>query len=341
MKYSIGYWLPDELDSAVEVCRDYSEHISNVYFSFANEKSGRLPLCGATDAKSIERVQLEELRKIKDMGKSLTLLFNASCYGEGAVSLNTLTHVLNVCKRLKDTVDIDRVTTTSPFIAEVIKGHFGSDISVTASVNMRIASIKALEQLQHYFDGYYLAKECNRNLTLLDELLEWCRQNGKAAYLLANSGCMPHCAFQTFHDNLVAHQDVNYENDTSWMGLPSPCHRFISSMKAADGLAYFLSGNWIRPEDIRYFENRFEEIKLATRMHDSPRRIISAYVRGRYKGNLLDLTEPSFSRDFPYTVIDNTLIPDSFFDTVSTCDKKCTTCGYCKKCACNSTLKIY
>lgn len=341
MKYSIGYWLPNEFDSTVDVCRDYMQHISNVYFSFANEKSGRLPLCGANDLKSIEGVQLDELRKIKDMGKSLTLLLNASCYGEGAVSISLMEHILNICKRLKQTVDIDRVTTTSPFIAEVVKGHFGNDINVIASVNMRIGSIKAMEQLQHYFDGYYLAKECNRNSLLLNELLDWCEQNEKQAFLLANSGCIPHCAFQAFHDNLVSHQDVSYRDDTSWLGLPSPCHRFISSMKPADGLAYFLAGSWIRPEDIRHLEGRFNEIKLATRMHASPRRIISAYVRGRYKGNLLDLTEPSFSRDFPYTVLDNTLIPDDFFDTVSSCDKKCSSCSYCKKCAAISTLKIY
>ncbi len=341
MKYSIGYRLPDGVDSTAALCRDYHEHISNVYFSFASEQSGRLPLCSSLDAEEVGGRQIEELKEIKAMGKTLTLLFNAACYGEGAVSGALAEHVLSLTARLKDEVDLDGITTTSPFIAETVKRHFGKAVSVMASVNMRVGTVKAMEQLAHAFDGFYAAKECNRDLKRLGELRAWCEKNGKRLSLLVNSGCLPYCAYQSFHDNLVAHEGLSGVRDIVWDGLPSPCHRFISSKSEEDALAYFLGGTWVRPEDIGAYEPFFGEVKLATRMHARARSVIAAYARGSFCGNLLDLTEPSFSRDLRGTVLDGTLLPADFFEHVSTCDGRCERCGYCKRTASEAMLKIY
>ncbi len=341
MKLSIGYRLPDERDSTVAICRDYCEHISNVYFSFADEPSGRLPLCDLQNGESIGAKQIEELKEIKRLGKTLTLLFNASCYGEGAASAELMEHVLSICKKLKSEIDFDTVTTTSPFIADVVKHHFGNSISVMASVNMRIGTARAMEQLAEFFDGFYASKECNRNFDKLRALHAWCQKRGKRLSILANSGCLPYCAYQGFHDNMVAHERLSSRSTLAWDGLPSPCHRFIASKQLDDAIAYFLSGTWIRPEDIDEYEALFEEIKLATRMHTRARSVISAYARGRYPGNLLDLTEPSFSRDLRGAVLDNTLIPNDFLSHVTHCDENCEECGYCKRVARAATIKIY
>lgn len=332
MKYSIGYQLPDDFDSVAEICRDYDEHISGVYFSWADEKSGRLPLC-ASQGEALELVrktQLQELREIKDMGKRLTLLLNANCYGEEAVSNAFSDRILSVCDQLKEQLDIDTITTTSPYLAERIKQHFGDNIQIIASVNMRIGTIKAMEQLSSCFDGFYMAKECNRDLQKIDTLHRWCEANGKKLAMLANSGCMPYCGFQTFHDNLVAHQSFDAMEQSDWAGLPSPCHRYIRSMDRADGLAYFLQGTWVRPEDTALYAPYFDEMKIATRMHSRMRMIVSAYARGRFVGNLLDLTEPSFSHDFKGYVLDGTKLPVDFIDHVTQCNKECHNCGYCK-----------
>lgn len=332
MKYSIGYQLPDDFDSVAEICRDYNHQISSVYFSWADEKSGRLPLC-ASHSEALELVkktQLKELREIKDMGKRLTLLLNANCYGEDAISNAFSDRILSVCKKLKEELEIDSVTTTSPFLAEKIKQQFGDNIQVIASVNMRIGTIKAMEQLSSCFDGFYMSKECNRDLQKIDALHQWCEVKGKKLAMLANSGCMPYCGFQTFHDNLVAHQSFEITEQSDWEGLPSPCHRYIRSMDKLDGLAYFMQGTWVRPEDLALYEPYFDEVKIATRMHSRMRMIVGAYTRGRYVGNLLDLTEPSFSRDFKGVVLDGTKLPNDFINYVTQCNKECHKCGYCK-----------
>ena len=203
MKYSIGYQLPDELDTTPDICADFSEHISDVFFSWGTEPNGRSPLGSENQREQIEKIQTEELKKIKDMGKTLTLLLNANCYGESGASLELKERVLGIVEKLRDELGIDYITTASPFIADVLKEKYGADIHIKASVNMRIGTIAAMKQLSDSFDSFYVRKEVNRDFEKIKELSEWCHKNGKKLHMLANSGCLTDCAFQTFHDNLI------------------------------------------------------------------------------------------------------------------------------------------
>ena len=170
MKYSIGYQLPDELDTTFDICSDFSEHISDVFFSWGIEPNGRSPLGTQAQREQIEKVQIEELGKIKKMGKSLTLLLNANCYGEDGASATFKAHILTLAERLKGELDIDYITTASPFVAEILKEKYAENIHIKASVNMRIGTIGAMKQLSDCFDSFYVRKEVNRDFKKLDEL---------------------------------------------------------------------------------------------------------------------------------------------------------------------------
>lgn len=331
MKYSIGYQLPDEYFSVYELCCDYNEKVSDVYFSFAGEPSGRFSLSGETESETeqIRALQLEELKKIKKLGKTLTLLYNANCYGEQAVSHTLQQHIFSRTAFLKKELDIDHVTTTSPFVAQTIKKAFGNTIQVRASVNMRIGSVFAMEQLAADFDGFYLQKEYNRNFTQIKKLLAWCKSNGKSLHILANSGCMQNCAFQTFHDNLIAHKVGETADDSVNTRFSAPCHAYLHGLGAQKGITNFLRSNFIRPEEVHLYEPYFDEMKLATRMHARPRMVLAAYCREKFRGNLLDLTEPSYSSLFKGHVLDNTLISPAWVQAAYACEKNCDVCTAC------------
>ena len=110
---------------------------------------------------------------------------------------------------------------------------------------------------------------------------------------------------------------------------PSPCWEMMYRLDAPHAAATFLQESWIRPQDTAAYEPYFSEMKLATRMHTSPRRVLGAYVRGRYSGNLLDLTEPSYSRRFDRYILDATRFPKDWFERTTGCAKNCESCGYC------------
>lgn len=328
MKYSIGYQLPDEFDTTFDICNDYNEHISSVFFSWGNEPNGRSPLGTENEREKIEKIQLCELKKIKSLGKKLTLLLNANCYGEDSASDKLKKHIIALVDMLKAELEIDSITTASPFLADILKEQYGNDINIKASVNMKIGSVAAMRQLSSSFDEFYIKKELNRNFQEIENLRNWCCEHGKKLNMLANSGCLTECAFQTFHDNLIAHQKIEQDGGLN-IGYSAPCHKYLDSLEQIDAMTQFMQSNWIRPEDIHLYENYFDEVKLATRMHSRPRMVVAAYCRGKFKGNLLDLTEPSYSRLFKGYIVDNTLISNDWFRYASSCNKNCGQCDAC------------
>ncbi len=332
MKFSVGYKLSDAYDSVYSICEDYKDSISNVYFSYGNNASGRSPLStSAADEAYVKDMQAEELKAIKDMGISLTLLYNANCYGEAAISQAFVDGVLKEVYDLKARLSIDRITTTSPMLAQQIKKEFKDDITMLASVNMRVGTLAAMEQLSEDFDGFYIQKELNRNLDAIAKLKTYADAAGKKLCILANSGCLAHCAFQTFHDNLVAHEAGLLKQENISSGYPAPCWRYLHGLETKQALAKVLGANWIRPEEVTFYEPYFDEMKLATRMHQNMRMVVSAYVSGKYFGNLMDLTEPSYSTLFEGTVLDNTKFPDGYGARMTHCNHNCAQCGYCEK----------
>ncbi len=329
MKYTIGYQLPDELDSTYEICSDYRHAVSEVYFPWSTEPSGRSALCTAEEKEAVEACQLEELKAIDDLGIRLALLLNSNCYGEESISLQTQKRILSIADKLKKELDIDSVTTASPFVARILKKEFGSDLHIRASVNMRVGTVDAMEQLAGYFDGYYMQRERNRDFADIRTMKDWCDRNGKTLHLLANSGCMRNCAFQTFHDNMVAHESGIVQRENVKLAFPSPCWDYLHGLPPKKAVENYLHSTWIRPEDIHHYEPYFAEAKLATRMHQRPRMVVAAYARGKFTGNTMDLTEPSYSTLFPGRILDNTLFPEDWFERTTQCSKQCDTCGYC------------
>ena len=327
-KLSVGYQYNEDRLFA-SVIEDYAESIESVYFPWIDTASGRSKLSGFDGYfdYNLQEGLVRDLEAIKALGIKLQLLFNANCYGADAMSKNLEGRVCSIIDYLgqKDLLP-DAITTTSPAIAHMIREHYEDEISLTASVNMKIGSIKGMEYVAHLFDGYCIAKECNRDLPRLRAMKAWAEQNGKKITILANSGCMRDCSGQIFHDNLVAHEaEASQQKNISF--LPYMCYTYLKDPKH---FVAVLQNTWIRPEDIHHYEGLCDTVKLATRAHQLPGMVIGAYVRGYYAGNLLDLFEPSFSPAFAPYVIDSTKIPEHFWEHTTSCNKDCTKCNYCK-----------
>ena len=327
MKFSIGYQLPDEDDSIWEIARDYREHLSGVYFALPAQPNAR----SAIDARAGEAM-MEELRAISDLGLPLTLLYNANCYGGRAISGDFREEIARSVSRAMDRLDLREITTTSPFVAMVVKQRFAT-LKVCASVNMWIGTPQAMDQLGDDFDSFYLQREFNRDFDRLERVKRWCDDHGKQLKLLANSGCMYMCAFHTFHDNLVAHEAEAAALGNAFSPSPSPCWDYMRGRPADEAAASFLRSSWIHPRDAARYAPYCSEMKLATRMHSNPRRVVMAYALGRFHGNLLDLTEPSYAMRFAGHILDAERMPPDWFEHTTRCGHRCEHCGYCLEAA--------
>ncbi len=323
MKFSVGYQLPDADDSIYEIVRDFRDHIGSVYFPLANRASARSAIEGECEAD-----MLEELRAINDMGVPATLLYNANCYGGKAVSTEFRDEIIRDVGRMCDVLDLREITTTSPFVARTVRQNF-PDLHICASVNMWIGTPQAMEYLGDDFDAFYLQREYNRDFARIRRAKAWCDAHGKQLKILANSGCLYACAFHSFHDNLVAHEAETSQLDNAFSKRSSPCWDYMYSLSEKEAATRFLRESWIRPSDIHHYEPFFSEAKLATRMHSNPRRVVMAYARGKFYGNMFDLTEPAYSRRFDKHILDATRFPADWFEHTTNCGHNCECCSYC------------
>ena len=328
---SIGYTIPGEGQlSFVELVKRYQNHIGEVYFAFPGAASGRSPLgeeTGFVDYDAVYQL-VEDLSGIAAMGVKLHLLFNAACYGEDALSVAHRNQVYSIMNYL-DSKGLypQGVTTTSPITAQILKQE-DPELELRASVNMRIASIKGIQYVEHLFDGFCVSKDVNRDRENLLAMAEYLHSNGKKISVLANSGCLRNCSMQTFHDNAVAHEAEIRTKANIEGAVPAGCWQFLSK---PENYTAFLQNTWIRPEDLHHYDGVADIIKLATRMHSLPMVVVDAYARRRYHGNLADLFEPGHSRLFSPWVVDNDRFPEDWYDKTSNCNKDCTKCNYCEK----------
>lgn len=323
MKYSIGWFDEDERGNSFQKClKDFQSNISEVYFPWPEIQTCRSDHTWMSGMK--ERL-IGDLQAATNNGVWLCLLANANCYGEDAFSHRLRQRILRAIGELEQAgCPVHTVTTTSPFIADVMKKNYPA-IKVRASVNMGLGDWWQMEKLFDLFDGFYLARERNYQLDFIRDLKKALEDQGKSLHLLANSGCIKRCPGATYHDNMVAHeQKIAVQNNVSDF-LPYLCWQYYQKEQNWPQL---LGGSWIRPEDIKHYEGLFDVIKLATRIHRHPRMVIQSYCDGRFSGNTLDLTEPSHAGLIPGW-IDNTKFPQDWFRQKQQCSMDCRNCRVC------------
>ncbi len=329
MYFAIGYQRLENGEPFWEIVRDYRSSVGEVYFPWPGMASGRMMLgrTGGVPEWDAQTELLEELTAIRGLGKKLDILFNANCYGAKAMSTSLMNQVCSILDYLGNKDLLPEVaTTTSPFVAETIKRFF-PQVETRASVNMRIDGTLGMEYLADIFDSFYMRRDLQRDLTNVKRFREWCDDHGKKLCMLANSGCLRNCPAQSFHDNLVAH-DAEIEETKNVSGYqPHLCWKLYGKKKQYEEI---LRASWIRPEDLKYYQEYFDVVKLATRQHSHPRMVLGAYTAGEYQGNLLDLLEPAFSPAFAPYIIDNTKFPEDWHNIATSCANFCTHCGKCK-----------
>lgn len=339
-KFTVG--LPTALstskgaDSFIDSIIKHKDRIAEVYFSWGDFPSGRSTQSGYVTPWEAQARQIEALDKLCRAQIPFNLLFNANCYGDMAQSRAFFETVGETVDYVASRYRLLSVTTTSPLVAKFIKNNF-EEIKTRASVNMEIGSEEGFLYLDDYFDGFYMKREYNRNLRMIEKLRRFCDERGKELYMLANSGCLNNCSTHVFHDNLVAHEREIATKDNAY-DFGGICREYLKKDGGIE--SYLRVTNFIRPEDLPLVAEYFDGIKLATRVNTMPTRVLEAYVNGRYSGAVTDLLEPDHSGLFYPYVIENAKIDALWTKTVLSCNKDCRACGFCDRTTKNAIINL-
>ena len=317
MKFQVGYQNHPGL---IGYLLNNREKISGVYFPWKDFTTGRgiLP-------DEVKGALAGDLRKLSDAGIRLCLLLNGNCYGSKTLDCDFYRQLGDTVEHLAGTYNMVKITTASPLIAGFVHRNFPG-IEICASVNMEIGTPEGVGYLLDDFDCFYLKREYNYDLERISVMRDFCRKHGKKLYILANSGCLNFCSARTFHDNLVAHQHEIGDGAISFHGM---CTQFLQK---ADNVKNILGkSNFIRPEDIHYYEDLCDGMKLATRTNFNPLQIVHAYFNGKFNGNLLDLTEPAHSALLSGAIVANNRIPAEYAEHRFRCGNRCEACDFCRE----------
>lgn len=323
---AVGYFFNAPFRETVS---PHLARVSETFFAWPGVLSCR-PAPVFTD--EVRERLVDDLRWAKANGLALDTLFNANCYGDDAISPRLADFVMRVLDEMAAAgVPPDIVTTTSPFIARVLKKR-APGVRVRASINMRIHGTVGFEAVGDLFDEFYLSRERHRDLAYVRRVAEWAKANGKRIGMQLNSGCLRQCAFQTFHDNLHGHGDGRRPEDLATAEAYGFSF-FLCRTRYARDKAYedFLRATWIRPEDAHLFEPHVDVFKLAIRRHPHPAEVLAAYAAGSFDGNLLRLMDPDHSEAFAPYVIDNKAFPADWAESgiAANCANDCKHCGKC------------
>jgi collagenase-like PrtC family protease len=297
--------------------------IREIYLSAPQEYSGSGRIAPKTEFTEF----LEAVNRIHREGIRVNLTMNPTCEGTDWYSPSFFNKTIEFLKKVHGEYGIEAVTLANPIYIKEIKDMF-PNLEVGASV---LGDIDCVQRAVFYnklgADVIVPDVNINRNISLLKKIKKACNAEIK---LMVNEGCLYKCPFRKFHFNFISHAS-KVSNGTDYFVYY--CHKFIK-----EDLSQILKSGWIRPEDLKEYEEVTKYFKIVGRLLPKSKTIRTdrAYLEERWNGDLLDIMCSSigaFSMMYGASLDNRILDECEFFRKVTSCEQNCSECNYCKELA--------
>ncbi|NOQ56337.1 MAG: hypothetical protein GQ477_06055 [Nanohaloarchaea archaeon] len=325
-----SFWVPFNgdfklLDKLKEHFSDTinGNKIEGIYFPAPQEFFG--------SARVVKTFTMDDAKKVigfcNDLGWKSNMLMNSSCGGADWYSPKTISKTLFLIKNMK-TLGLTSITITNPIYLQKIKKEI-PDINITVSVISEIASVQRAKYFEDLgADAFVPDRDINRNLELLKEIKTSTKMN---MILMVNEGCLYRCPQRNIHYNFTSHCSTPNEKEYYTMDFHSNYCIDIKKNNPEE----LLKSQFILPQHLNKYKSITKSFKIVgrTRYTEDILNITKAYLGEGGAGNILNLmsgTTPIVCERYGYN-ISAKLLDDNFFKKVTTCNKNCMNCNYCKK----------
>lgn len=220
-------------------------------------------------------------------------LINPMCLENKDLESDTHKQIVRYIDELSN-LGIDAITINSPYLCELIKKQF-PHLRVTIGLYAYIHDLNLLKRwIELGADEITLAHGVNRDFNILEKMLTYTKGMNVSLRVIANNVCLRMCPYAMMHGTIQSHTS---QNGSHVRGDIDYCMMKCLSTKIGR-MANFISSDWIRPEDLSYYEqlshktgNYNFSIKLVerTKTTDFLTRVVKAYTERSYNGNLLDI----------------------------------------------------
>ena len=274
-----------------------------------------------TSARSNQKVDDEELNKLRDKGIKINYLINGADYDNSFYTEDNITALIEeiiICNP-----DIVTLKNTILFNSKLIDFLNRNNIIIKNSINNKIKTLNDVKLFHKRFGVTHmiLDRSLNRDTDSLTEIVQYCKENNITTTILLNEGCIPSCPYKEFCDLSVS-KGEDYAEVVESMNCG---HDYVASE------SLFLKSPFILPSNLnKYSDLGVDIFKIATRGKElgQVKERLKAYVLGNRNVNLHDLvdTNPSFI----FKAINTNMLEEYHFsDNTSNCKNNCFDCEYC------------
>lgn len=238
---------------------------------------------------NLEKIKFEEhVKKVRSAGINFNYLFNGSCLADKEQDEKFRKELIEFLTYLKG-IGVNALTITNPFILMIVKKYFDCFIVRVST----FACVDSYEKAKYWEDmGADIIcvdfTKINRDFKQLKYMIKNLKK-AKIELLVTNS-CLKNCPYIYTHTNQLAHASNKYDETgcfEDWCLLTCQKHELENSYE-------YIKSPWIRPEDIKYYEEiGVEHFKLTERGFPTKELVkrVKAYCEGHYEGNLIDLIQ--------------------------------------------------
>jgi len=285
---------------------------------------------------NIDMKQLEEYVSFSEkhnIGFNYTL--NSSCMSNKDLTVEGGLEIKNFITNLYN-IGIKTFTVALPSIIDIIQS-MNIKINIVVSTICEVNSAKAA--------SYYNAKGVSRLVLDNDVIRQFYLMKNiilefkNDVEIIINSTCIKNCPFKMFHYNATAHS-----ND---LRVDRYYKKRCNEVKENDPLE-LLKTNWIRPEDIHFYEEigvtHFKVQGRETITRKKPVKTAEYYLKGEYHGNLLELISIFQDNEEHKYYLDNKQL-NGFVQSIlhsasASCVGNCNSCSLCSNYAERALHKI-
>ena len=227
----------------------------------------------------------EYIQACHQRGLEFSYLLNAPCLGNLQYSKKGYRQLIDLLEWI-DQSGADSVTLGIPYLIDLVKRRF-SRLKVKVSTTARVNTVrKALQYEEMGVEEIIIDEHINREFKTLDVIRKAVHCNLE---LIVNNICLWQCPYNYEHVNHDGHASrEGEEEEYCYLQYPGYLCLYRKLTKPVE----LLKSPWIRPEDIRQYENLgYDHFKITERFKRTPLLLehVNAYENRRYDGNLLDL----------------------------------------------------
>lgn len=264
-----------------------------------------------------------------DHGIEFNYTFNASCLGNIEFTKSGFESVNHFLGSLWD-AGVRRLTVTLPQLILLVQDSgypFEIKLSTICQVN---SPDKAAFWKRQGIDRIVIDEDITRDFRRIRQISQIV---GDGVEIIANSACLKNCPYKMFHYNHESHFPIVNQDEQKF-------YERRCFLNKADDWTNPIRLNWIRPEDLGYYESvgvrRFKIQGRQAVLEGDPLRTVEAYMRGSYSGDLFGLINmfmPYIAKNTYQPYVDNSKLEGfiaPFYNDPNHCTGDCDKCGYCE-----------